>query len=144
MTVAGPAGWALFAGVIGADTLVSFVLHAPGVFTVTSFAIIDLNTGPPSSHWYGWPSCWRRRTRPTGRSPRWRWPTSVCAAADDLRRAIGARLSAVLTLSRRTPVTADALADIARDLAEGGGGGSGGRRRTQGAAAAARPRGRPA
>ncbi|WP_344841612.1 hypothetical protein [Nonomuraea dietziae] len=82
---------------------------------MTSFAIIDLNTGLTlfRTGTAGRPAGADARGQPAGRHAG-RWPTSVCARADDLRRAIGARLSAVLTLSRRTPVTADALADIAR------------------------------
>ncbi|GAA2647305.1 hypothetical protein GCM10010412_010750 [Nonomuraea recticatena] len=114
LTVAGPAGWALFAGVIGADTLVSFVLHAPGVFTVTSFAIIDLNTGLTLFALVRLAVLLAQTDAANRQVAALEVADERLRAADDLRRAIGARLSAVLTLSRRTPVTADALADIAR------------------------------
>ncbi|MEU4721214.1 histidine kinase [Nonomuraea dietziae] len=114
LTVAGPAGWVLFAVVIGADTLVSIVLHAPGVFTISSFAIIDLNTGLTLFALVRLAVLLAETHAANRQVAALEVAGERLRSADDLRRAIGARLSGVLTLSRRAPVTADALADIAR------------------------------
>ncbi|MFE3449443.1 sensor histidine kinase [Nonomuraea sp. NPDC059194] len=114
LTFAGPAGWLLFAGVIAADTLVAAVLHGPGFFAVASFTIIDLNTGLTLFALVRLAVLLAETHTANRQLAELKVADERLRAAADLRRAIGTRLSRIMTLSRRAPVSADVLVDMAR------------------------------
>ncbi|MEU7894470.1 histidine kinase [Nonomuraea sp. NPDC049152] len=117
LTFAGPAGWLLFAGVMAADTLVAAVLHGSSVFTVASFTIIDLNTGLTLFALVRLAVLLVETHTANRQLAELKVADERLSAAADLRRAIGARLSRILTLSRRAPVSSDVLADTLADMA---------------------------
>ncbi|WP_406311757.1 histidine kinase [Streptosporangium sp. NBC_01639] len=113
LTVAGPAGWLLFGGVLLADTVVGAVLHGPALPTVVSFVIIDMNMGLTLFALVRLAVLLTETQSANRQLAELEAANERLRAAGDLRRAIGDRLARILRASRRRPLTPAVLTGIA-------------------------------
>ncbi|GGO63905.1 sensor histidine kinase [Nonomuraea cavernae] len=113
LSVAGPAGWLLFGGVLLADSAVAAVLHGPDLATVASFTIIDMNMGLTLFALVRLAVLLTETQQANRRLAELEAAKERLRAAGDLRRAIGARLVHILRVSRRRPLSPAVLTDLA-------------------------------
>ncbi|GAA3569958.1 hypothetical protein GCM10022419_058550 [Nonomuraea rosea] len=113
LSVAGPAGWLLFGGVLLADTAVGAVLHGPALATVASFAIVDMNVGLTLFALVRLAVLLTEIQSANRQFAELEAANERLRAAGDLRAAIGDRLARILRTSRRRPLTPAVLAGVA-------------------------------